>query len=287
MVEKHPPASRGSTEIAQRIRAARSRAGLSSKQLAAASGASERYLATLESGSGNPSVEMVMAIAEALNVPMVELLPMGGEQDLVVSQAAAQLRRLPPDRVREALAWLANPVQGARDKAQRIALVGLRGAGKTSLGKALAEHMHMPFFEVSKEIEKRYGGAISLLMEINGPAALQRYEAEVLEDILGANVRAVVAAPGAIVSAGSLYERLLAMSWTVWLEASPEDHMNRVVAQGDLRPMAGNRTAMNDLRSILAAREADYARADIRINTSAQDFGATLNVLAQAVASLI
>jgi XRE family aerobic/anaerobic benzoate catabolism transcriptional regulator len=230
---------------------------------------------------------MVMAIAEALNVPMVELLPMGGEQDLVVSQAAAQLRRLPPDRVREALAWLANPVQGARDKAQRIALVGLRGAGKTSLGKALAEHMHMPFFEVSKEIEKRYGGAISLLMEINGPAALQRYEAEVLEDILGANVRAVVAAPGAIVSAGSLYERLLAMSWTVWLEASPEDHMNRVVAQGDLRPMAGNRTAMNDLRSILAAREADYARADIRINTSAQDFGATLNVLAQAVASLI
>ncbi len=287
MVEKHPPASRGSTEIAQRIRAARSRAGLSRKQLAAASGASERYLATLEAGSGNPSVEMVMAIAEALNVPMAELLPMGGEQDLVVSQAAAQLRRLPPDRAREALAWLANPVQGARDKAQRIALVGLRGAGKTSLGKALAERMHMPFFEVSKEIEKRYGGAISLLMEINGPAALQRYEAEVLEDILGANVRAVVAAPGAIVSAGSLYERLLAMSWTVWLEASPEDHMNRVVAQGDLRPMAGNRTAMNDLRSILAAREADYARADIRINTSAQDFGATLNVLAQAVASLI
>ena len=291
MDDKHPPALKlpafgGNTEIAQRIRAARSRAGLSRKQLAAASGASERYLATLEAGSGNPSVDMVMAIAEALAVPMVELLPLGGEQDLVVCQAAAQLRRLSPDRLREALAWLGKPGQGGSEKAQRIALVGLRGAGKTSLGKALAERVNMPFFEVSKEIEKRYGGAISLLMEINGPAALRRYEAEVLEDILGKNGRAVIAAPGAIVAAGPLYDRLLAMSWTVWLQASPEDHMNRVVAQGDLRPMAGNRTAMNDLRSILAAREADYGRADIRINTSAQGFAATLDVLEQAIASL-
>jgi XRE family aerobic/anaerobic benzoate catabolism transcriptional regulator len=292
MDDKHPPAfkapgSKGSHDIAQRIRAARARAGLSRKQLAAASGASERYLATLEAGCGNPSVEMVMAIADALAVPMAELLPLGGEQDPVVSQAAAQLRRLTPERLREALAWLGQPGQGGGEKAQRIALVGLRGAGKTSLGKALAERVNMPFFEVSKEIEKRYGGAISLLLEINGPAALRRYEAEVLEDILGTHLRAVIAAPGAIVSAGPLYDRLLAMAWTVWLQASPEDHMNRVVAQGDLRPMAGNRTAMNDLRSILAAREADYARADIRINTSAQDFAATLAVLEQAVASLV
>jgi XRE family transcriptional regulator, aerobic/anaerobic benzoate catabolism transcriptional regulator len=282
-----PPSFKGSQEIAQRIRSARARAGLTRKQLASASDASERYLATLEAGNGNPSVEMLMAIAEALNIAMAELLPMGGEQDLVVSQAASQMRRLPPGRVRDALAWLGEPGHGSGDKGQRISLVGLRGAGKTSLGKALAERMNVPFFEISKEVEQRYGGSIAVLMEINGPAALWRYEAEALEEILGKNVSAVIAAPGAIVSTGSLYDQLLDLSWTIWLEATPEDHMSRVVAQGDLRPMSGNRSAMNDLRSILAAREADYARADVRINTSGQDFAATLDVLERSVASLI
>lgn len=287
MNQSNPASFKGSHEIAQRIRSARARAGLTRKQLAAASSASERYLATLEAGNGNPSVEMLMAIADALNIAMAELLPLGGEQDFVIGQAAAQLRRLPPERVREALAWLGKPGQGRGDKAQRISLVGLRGAGKTSLGKALAERMNVPFLEISKEVEHRYGGSIAILMEINGPAALRRYEADVLDDILTKNGAAVIAAPGAIVSAGSLYDQLLDSSWTIWLEASPEDHMSRVVAQGDLRPMVGNRTAMNDLRSILAAREADYARADIRINTSAQDFAATLDVLERSAASLI
>jgi XRE family transcriptional regulator, aerobic/anaerobic benzoate catabolism transcriptional regulator len=282
-----PPSFKGSQEIAQRIRSARARAGLTRKQLASASDASERYLATLEAGNGNPSVEMLMAIAEALNIAMAELLPMGGEQDLVVSKAASQMRRLPPGRVRDALAWLGEPGHGSGDKGQRISLVGLRGAGKTSLGKALAERMNVPFCEISKEVEQRYGGSIAVLMEINGPAALRRYEAEALEEILGKNVSAVIAAPGAIVSTGSLYDQLLDLSWTIWLEATPEDHMSRVVAQGDLRPMSGNRSAMNDLRSILAAREADYARADVRINTSGQDFAATLDVLERSVASLI
>jgi XRE family aerobic/anaerobic benzoate catabolism transcriptional regulator len=285
MIDKQPsfPASH---QIAERIRSARVRAGLTRKQLATTSGASERYLATLEAGSGNPSVEMLMAIAEALNIAMAELLPVGGEQDLAICQAASLLRRLPPDRVCEALAWLGNPGQGRGDKARRISLVGLRGAGKTSLGKVLAERMNAPFYEVSKEIEQRYGGSIAVLMEINGPAALRRYEAQVLEEILGQNEAAVIAAPGAIVSAGSLYDQLLESSWAIWLEASPEDHMSRVIAQGDLRPMAGNRAAMNDLRSILAAREADYARADFRINTSAQDFAATLDLLEGIAASL-
>ena len=287
MNRRAPPSFKGSQEIAQRIRSARARAGLTRKQLASASGASERYLATLEAGNGNPSVEMLMAIAEALNIAMAELLPMGGEQDLVVSQAASQVRRLPPGRVREALAWLGKPGHGSGDKGQRISLVGLRGAGKTSLGKALAQRMNVPFFEISKEVEQRYGGSIAILMEINGPAALRRYEAEVLDEILSENVSAVIAAPGAIVSAGSLYDQLLDLSWTIWLEATPEDHMSRVVAQGDLRPMSGNRTAMNDLRSILAARKAAYARADVRINTSAQDFAATLDVLERSIASLI
>ncbi len=234
---------------------------------------------------GNPSVEMLVAIAEALNIAMAELLPLGGEQDSAVGQAASQLRRLPPERIPEALAWLKKPSQGRQEKAQRVSLVGLRGAGKTSLGKKLASRMNIPFFEISKEIEKHYGGSIAVLMEINGPTALQRYEGEVLKEILGNNASAIIAAPGAIVSAGALYDKLLESSWTVWLEASPEDHMQRVVAQGDIRPMAGNRSAMNDLKNILAARELDYARADARINTSLQDFDATLDILEGVVDS--
>ena len=285
MIDPVQPSFGGSVEIAQRIRSARARAGLTRKQLATAAKASERYLATLEAGSGNPSVEMLIAIADALNIAMAELLPMGGERDLTVSHVASQLRRLPPGRVREALAWLGQPIEGKGEKGRRISLIGLRGAGKTTLGKALAERLNVPFFEISKEVERRYGGSIAVMMEISGPAVLRRYEAEVLEDVLGRHPAAVIAAPGAIVSAGDLFDQLLQSSWTIWLEATPEDHMRRVMAQGDLRPMAGNRTAMNDLRSILAAREADYARADARVDTSRQDLAGTLDLLEKVAAA--
>lgn len=281
------PSVQGSLEVARRIRSSRARAGLTRKQLAAASGASERYLATLEAGTGNPSIEMLMAIADALNIAMAELLPLGGERDLAICRAAAQLRRLSPERVREAMTWLGQPVGGRGEKAGRIALIGLRGAGKSSLGQALAQRRNVPFFEISKEVEQRYGGSIAVMMEINGPAAVQRYEAEVLEDVLAKHEAAVIAAPGAIVSAGNLFDHLLESSWTVWLEATPADHMARVMAQGDLRPMAGNRTAMDDLKRILAAREADYARADVRIDTSAQGFAATLELLDTALATIM
>lgn len=277
----------GSQEIAARIRSARARTGFTRKQLAAASGASERYLAHLEAGTGNPSVEMLMAIAEALGMAMAELLPMGGERDAGVAQAAQLLRRLPPERIRAALSWMSGSPQIIDGKGGRIALIGLRGAGKTSLGQALADRLKVPFFEVSKEVEKRYGGSIGVLLDINGPAALRRYEAEVLQDICQTNPAAVIAAPGAVVADGKLFDQLLADCWTVWLQASPEDHMSRVVAQGDLRPITGNRAAMNDLKAILAAREADYARADARLDTSAQDFERTVTLLQGAVASLM
>lgn len=273
------PSSATSLEIARRIRSARARTGFTRKQLAAASGASERYLAHLEAGTGNPSVEMLMAIAQALDLAMADLLPLGGERDAPVAQAAQYLRLMTPDRLKEALAWLGDLPDAASGKGSRIALIGLRGAGKSSLGKALANRLNVPFFEISKEVEQRYGGAIGVLLEINGPAVLRRYEAEVLQDICQANPAAVIAAPGAIVADGKLYGQLLDSAWTIWLQARPEDHMERVIGQGDLRPMAGNRSAMNDLKSILAAREADYARADERLDTSAQDFEQTLDLL--------
>ncbi|MXO73009.1 shikimate kinase [Alteraurantiacibacter buctensis] len=275
----------GSQEIAQRIRSARARAGFTRKQLAAASGASERYLAHLEAGTGNPSVEMLLAISEALGMAMAELLPMGGERDAGVAHAAQLLRRAPPERVREALAWLGERPDAVDGKGRRVALIGLRGAGKSSLGQALADRLSVPFFEISKEVEQRYGGSIGVLLEINGPAALRRYEADVLRDICRTNAAAVIAAPGAVVADGKLFDQLLRETWTVWLQATPEDHMSRVVAQGDLRPMTGNRTAMNDLKAILAAREADYARADARLDTSGQDFNHTVSMLEGVVAS--
>ena len=281
-----PESFAGSSDIAQRIRSARARAGFTRKQLAAASGASERYLAHLEAGTGNPSIEMLVAIAQALGIAAAELLPLGGEREASVAQAAQLLRRLPPDRLREALGWLEDQPERGDGKGRRVALIGLRGAGKSTLGKALAERIGTPFFEISKEVERRYGGSIGLLLEINGPAALRRYEAEVLDDICRHNPAAVIAAPGAVVADGKLYDQLLRSSWTVWLQARPEDHMERVVAQGDLRPMTGNRAAMNDLKNILAAREADYARADSRLDTSGQSFDETLELLQKACVHL-
>lgn len=286
MIDPAKPRFEEGLEVGRRIRSARARGGLTRKQLAEAAKVSERYLATLEAGSGNPSVEMLIAISKALNVAIAELLPLGGEQDQATSLAAAQLRRLSPERLREVSAWIEKSDRGTNNKAQRISLIGLRGAGKTSLGIALANRINVPFYEISKEVEQRYGGSIAVLIEINGPVALRRYEAEVLEEIVAQNEAAVIAAPGAIVSAGAVYDRLLETSWTIWLEADPEDHMQRVVAQGDLRPMAGNRAAMQDLVSILSAREADYARAFSRINTSAQDFDATLNLLEMTARSI-
>jgi XRE family transcriptional regulator, aerobic/anaerobic benzoate catabolism transcriptional regulator len=276
---------KGSQDMAQRMRAARARAGFTRKQLAIAAQASERYLAHLEAGTGNPSIEMLIAIAEALDITVAELLPLGGERDAGVASAAQVLRRLPKFRIDEAMNWLGQPVSGPGGKAQRISLIGLRGAGKSSLGAALAERIGVPFFEISKEVERRYGGKIGVLLEMNGPAALHRYEADLLDEICREHAHAVIAAPGAIVSNGVLFDQLLASSWSVWLQASPEDHMNRVVAQGDLRPMAGNRAAMADLKSILAARESDYSRVDATLDTSAQDFAATLNALEIIAAS--
>jgi XRE family transcriptional regulator, aerobic/anaerobic benzoate catabolism transcriptional regulator len=277
---------RGSQDMAQRLRALRARAGFTRKQLSAAAHASERYLAHIEAGTGNPSIEMLISIADALDISVAELLPMGGERTAATSEAAQMLRRLPAARLDAAVAWLGQPMSGSEGKARRIALIGLRGAGKSSLGAGLAERMGVPFFEISKEVEKRYGGTIGVLLEMNGPPALHRYEADVLEEICREHPQAIIAAPGAIVSNGPLYDQLLGSSWSIWLQASPEDHMNRVIAQGDLRPIAGNRAAMTDLKAILAAREADYARADTSLDTSKQAFGPTLDALEAVALSL-
>jgi XRE family aerobic/anaerobic benzoate catabolism transcriptional regulator len=189
------------------------------------------------------------------------------------------MRRLPKDKLQVAIEWMLRPLQVEGGKANRIALIGLRGAGKSSLGEALAKRLNLPFFEISKEVERVYGGAIGLLIEMNGQAALRRYEAEVLEAICRDHPAAVIAAPGAIVADGPLYDSLLDSAHSIWLQATPQDHMDRVIAQGDLRPMGNGRGAMDDLQAILTSRVPDYARADARLDTSAQDFAPTVDKL--------
>jgi XRE family transcriptional regulator, aerobic/anaerobic benzoate catabolism transcriptional regulator len=271
--------SANSVEVGQRIRAARAKAGVTRKQLAVASGASERYLAHLEAGTGNPSVDMLSAIGDALDLAIADLLPLGGERGELEARAAAIMRRLPTGKLQSAIEWMQRPVLTDGGKGNRIALIGLRGAGKSSLSMALAKRLNLPFFEISKEVERVYGGAIGLLIELNGQAALRRYEAEVLEAICSDHPAAVIAAPGAIVADGPLYDTLLTATHSVWLQATPQDHMDRVIAQGDLRPMGSGRGAMDDLKAILASRAPDYARADTKLDTSAQGFDHTVDKL--------
>ena len=270
---------RGAAELAARVRAARAKIGMTRKQLAAASGASERYLANIEQGVGNPSLSLMSSLATALDIALAELLPHGGEQSEPRALAAAALRRVPEGRLPAVLEELRNPVGAEAGKAQRIVLVGLRGAGKSSLGAALAKRLDAPFFEISQEVERAYGADIGALLELSGQSALRRYEREVWEAIVEREEAAVIGAPGAIVAEPTLYERLLTSAHSIWLQATPEDHMSRVIAQGDLRPIADNRSAMSDLKAILAARSGDYARCDANLNTSEQDFEATADRL--------
>jgi XRE family aerobic/anaerobic benzoate catabolism transcriptional regulator len=256
------------------------------RQLAKASGTSERYLALLESGSGNPSLAVIAALATALDLAIVELLPRGGERSEVQAEAAAALRRFSPERLAAFHEW-AGAATHEGEKGRRILLVGLRGAGKSSLGTELAERLRMPFFELSKEVEKAYGGPIGLLIELSGQSALRRYEREAWDAIRDENGAAVIAAPGGVVADPPLYGHMLETAHSIWLQAKPEDHMGRVMEQGDFRPMASNRSAMADLKAILDARSADYARAEAAVDTSAGDFSATAERLERAARRLL
>lgn len=270
-------------EVARRVRGARSRAGMTRKQLAVAAGASERYLAHIEAGTGNPSISVLAAIAAAMDTAVAELLPDGGEVDARYAAAASAVRRLTPDRLPALQAWLDGRPKVSSEKARRVVLVGLRGAGKSSLGKAVAKRTGAPFLEMSKSVERAYGGDLALLIELGGQAALHQYENDAWDEIHRKHEIAIIAAPGAIVADGPLYSRILRASHTIWLQADPEDHMGRVMKQGDFRPMSRNPGAMRDLKAILDARAVDYGRADATLNTSAQSLEATVDLLVDRV----
>ena len=239
------------------------------RQLAQASETSERYLAQIESGAGNPSVSVLRAIAHALDLPASALLPEAGTRpalgaiiELLAQVPESELPALGKE-IETRVARLENA-----DRAQRVALVGLRGAGKSTLGRMLAQHLGWPFIELDRVVEEAYGASVPDLIEMAGTATFRRHERGALERVIAANEAAIITTAGGIVADPETYSLLLRRAHTVWIKAQPEDHMSRVMAQGDFRPMAQNRGAMADLVAILEARRADYARAEAEVDTS-------------------
>jgi XRE family aerobic/anaerobic benzoate catabolism transcriptional regulator len=274
--------------IGREVRRHRAKRGMTRRQLAQASKTSERYLAQIEGGAGNPSASVIRAIARALALPAAALLPEPGARgailDLVAQVPDGELPEL--GKLIEARVALARNT----DRARRIALVGLRGAGKSTLGQMLAQHLGWPFVELDRIVEEDYGASIPDLIEMAGTATFRRQEKSALERVLAAHEAAVITTAGGIVADAETYALLLRRSHAVWIKAQPEDHMSRVMAQGDFRPMAANREAgskgaMADLVAILEARRADYARAEAEVDTSGhaveQSFAELLRVVTQ------
>ena len=256
--------------IGDEVRKNRAKRGMTRRQLAQASRTSERYLAQIESGVGNPSVSVLRAVAQALDLPCAALLPEAGARTAALGAILDLLAQVPeaelPALAKEIETRVALP--GSADRGRRIALVGLRGAGKSTLGRMLAQHLGWPFIELDRLVEEDYGASIPDLIEMAGTATFRRHERGALDRIVTAHEAAVITTAGGIVSNPETYALLLRRTHTIWIKARPEDHMSRVMAQGDFRPMAQNRAAMADLVAILEARRADYARAEAEVDTS-------------------
>jgi XRE family aerobic/anaerobic benzoate catabolism transcriptional regulator len=270
-------------QLGERVRALRSRRGMTRRELAHTAGVSERHLGNLELGVGNASVLILLQVAQALKARPVDLLDDDQTRspewqlirELLANQDEATLRR-----VREAIAPIVDgPGAAAGPRPPRVALVGLRGAGKSTLGAMLAEDLGFPFVELSREIEKFAGCTISEIQGLYGQNAYRRYERRALEETIQLYPEAVIATPGGIVAEPSTFNLLLSHCTTVWLRAHPEDHMSRVAAQGDFRPMAGNKEAMDDLKGILAHRSPFYAKAALHLDTSARPLDETFLAL--------
>ena len=286
-----PPKHPLLTGLGERVRALRAQRGMTRKALSVAAEVSERHLANLEYGIGNASVLVLLQVAAALQCTLVELLdddgPPRAPEWLKIEQLLAQADDATLRRARLGIAKLlgaddtgdTDDAFGPARRSTCIALVGLRGAGKSTLGKLLAEDLGFPFVELSREIEKSAGCSINEIQNLYGQSAYRRHERRALEDALQHHPEAVIATPGGLVSDPATFQLLLTRCTTVWLQADPQDHMQRVVAQGDLRPMAGKREAMQDLRNILADRAAFYAQAEFQLNTSAAPLEASFEAL--------
>lgn len=271
--------------LAARVREARHRSGLSRKALAQAAGVSERYLAQLESGETNASIVPLRRVARALDVTLGDLVEPRLE-DAGERRIRRLLERLPAHRREEVVLRLGRDLdteQGQRRR--RIALVGLRGGGKSTLGRRLAAEMQVRFVELNDEIEREAGMKSSEIFMLYGESGFRRIERRCLEKLVGDDQAAVISVGGGVVSDPETFNLLLENCVTVWIRATPEEHMARVVAQGDLRPMAGHAEAMGDMKRILTAREPLYRRADLTLDTTGETPDQSLDRLRQVLSS--
>ena len=255
--------------VGKRVRDARSRRGMTRKMLAQEAEVSERHLAQIELGEGNVSILLLRRITNALNIPVADVFQAEKQNSPTDAALRQILDRVPPHQLESVVARLRGEF-GADDKSRRarIALIGLRGAGKSTLGSKLAEELRVPFVELDQEIEKDAGMALGEIFSLYGQSGYRRIEKKTLERVLQQHDRAVLSIGGGVVSEKDTYDKLLANCFTVWIKAHPEEHMSRVIAQGDFRAMADNTEAMEDLRRILEAREPLYRRADVQLETS-------------------
>lgn len=258
--------------VGERVRSHRLRRGMTRGMLSKHSGVSERYLAQLEQGAGNISIQRLRSVAHAMAVPLSELVRDGPDLPVELSLIMAQLENLDTETLQEVRQQLTQRFRLERDTARRVALIGLRGAGKTTLGQRLAEVLDMPFVRLLREVEEEAGMDVSAILELSGQQHYRRLVRRSLQRVIDRFPMAVIEVGGSLASEPESFNLLHNACFTVWLRASPDDHMSRVVAQGDSRPMtthgAGHEEAMQDLRRILAAREPFYSKADAVLYTS-------------------
>ncbi|APH73052.1 helix-turn-helix transcriptional regulator [Aquibium oceanicum] len=255
--------------VGDRVRTARSRKGLSRKRLAETSGVSQRYLAQLEAGEGNISIVLLRRVAEALDHRIEWLVGADDPWNSDIMTVMALYRGATAEQ-RQRVLEILDPEHPSLRRGRRIAMIGLRGAGKSTLGRMAADALGLPFLELNVEIEQASGMPVNEVMALYGQEGYRRLERQSVERIAATSEALVLAVAGGIVSEPETFNHLLRHYHTIWLKARPEEHMGRVRAQGDTRPMAGNPAAMDDLRTILTSREALYAQAGIHVDTSAR-----------------
>src|SRR5690242_9384207 len=273
--------------LGERVRRLRSQRGMTRKALAQHAEVSERYLAQLESGEGNCSIVLLRRIAHAMGVQLPQLVSEAADPPLDAVLFAQLVDRLPAPALKEARDMVMRHFadMSASSRRSRVALLGLRGSGKSTLGALLAKERGVPFIELDREIERTRGTSLTEIFQLFGQETFRRAEREALERVLSEHKEFVMATSGSIVTEPATLELLLSSCFTIWVRAEPDTHMSRVVAQGDLRPMSANPRAMDDLVSILNSREPLYARADATLDTDGRSVEASFAELATLTAS--